>query len=46
MFPFTPSMSLFVDCESEAELDAAFGKRDHPALQFQFRMVPLPRSAG
>jgi len=23
-FSFTPSMSLFVDCESEAELDAAF----------------------
>ncbi len=23
-FTFTPSMSLFVDCESEAELDAAF----------------------
>ena len=25
-FTFTPSTSLFVDCESEAELDAAFGK--------------------
>jgi predicted 3-demethylubiquinone-9 3-methyltransferase (glyoxalase superfamily) len=24
-FTFTPAMSLFVDCESEAELDAAFG---------------------
>jgi predicted 3-demethylubiquinone-9 3-methyltransferase (glyoxalase superfamily) len=24
-FTFTPSISLFVDCESEAELDAAFG---------------------
>lgn len=24
-FTFTPSMSLFVDCESEAELEAAFG---------------------
>jgi predicted 3-demethylubiquinone-9 3-methyltransferase (glyoxalase superfamily) len=23
-FTFTPSLSLFVDCESEAELDAAF----------------------
>ncbi len=25
-FTFTPSMSLFVECESEAELDAAFAK--------------------
>ena len=25
-FGFTPSVSLFVDCESEAELDAAFDK--------------------
>jgi len=25
-FRFTPSMSLFVDCESEAELEAAFGR--------------------
>ena len=25
-FTFTPSVSLFVDCESEAELDAAFAK--------------------
>jgi predicted 3-demethylubiquinone-9 3-methyltransferase (glyoxalase superfamily) len=25
-FTFTPSMSLFVECESEAELDAAFGR--------------------
>ncbi len=25
-FRFTPSMSLFVDCDSEAELDAAFAK--------------------
>lgn len=25
-FTFTPSMSLFVDCESEAELDAAFAQ--------------------
>jgi predicted 3-demethylubiquinone-9 3-methyltransferase (glyoxalase superfamily) len=25
-FTFTPSMSLFVDCESEAELEAAFGR--------------------
>jgi predicted 3-demethylubiquinone-9 3-methyltransferase (glyoxalase superfamily) len=25
-FTFTPSMSLFVDCESEAELDEAFGQ--------------------
>ena len=25
-FSFTPSVSLFVDCESEAELDAAFAK--------------------
>jgi predicted 3-demethylubiquinone-9 3-methyltransferase (glyoxalase superfamily) len=25
-FTFTPSISLFVDCESEAELDAAFAK--------------------
>jgi predicted 3-demethylubiquinone-9 3-methyltransferase (glyoxalase superfamily) len=25
-FTFTPSVSLFVDCESEAELDAAFGQ--------------------
>ena len=25
-FTFTPSMSLFVDCESEAELDAAFAR--------------------
>jgi predicted 3-demethylubiquinone-9 3-methyltransferase (glyoxalase superfamily) len=24
-FTFTPSMSLFVECEDEAELDAAFG---------------------
>jgi predicted 3-demethylubiquinone-9 3-methyltransferase (glyoxalase superfamily) len=24
-FTFTPSISLFVDCENEAELDAAFG---------------------
>ena len=24
-FSFTPSISLFVECESEAELDAAFG---------------------
>lgn len=25
-FTFTPSVSLFVDCESEAELDEAFGQ--------------------
>jgi predicted 3-demethylubiquinone-9 3-methyltransferase (glyoxalase superfamily) len=25
-FTFTPSISLFVDCESEAELEAAFGR--------------------
>ena len=25
-FTFTPSVSLFVDCESEAELDAAFAR--------------------
>jgi predicted 3-demethylubiquinone-9 3-methyltransferase (glyoxalase superfamily) len=25
-FGFTPSVSLFVDCECEAELDAAFAK--------------------
>jgi predicted 3-demethylubiquinone-9 3-methyltransferase (glyoxalase superfamily) len=25
-FTFTPSVSVFVDCESEAELEAAFGK--------------------
>ena len=25
-FKFTPSMSLFVECESEAELEAAFGR--------------------
>jgi predicted 3-demethylubiquinone-9 3-methyltransferase (glyoxalase superfamily) len=25
-FTFTPSISLFVECESEAELDAAFGR--------------------
>jgi predicted 3-demethylubiquinone-9 3-methyltransferase (glyoxalase superfamily) len=25
-FTFTPAMSLFVECESEAELDAAFGQ--------------------
>jgi predicted 3-demethylubiquinone-9 3-methyltransferase (glyoxalase superfamily) len=25
-FTFTPSMSLFVECESEAELDTAFGQ--------------------
>src|ERR1700733_7858746 len=25
-FTFTPSISLFVDCESEAELDAAFAR--------------------
>ena len=25
-FTFTPSFSLFVECESEAELDAAFGQ--------------------
>jgi len=25
-FNFTPSMSLFVECESEAELEAAFGR--------------------
>jgi predicted 3-demethylubiquinone-9 3-methyltransferase (glyoxalase superfamily) len=25
-FTFTPSVSLFVECESEAELDAAFGR--------------------
>jgi predicted 3-demethylubiquinone-9 3-methyltransferase (glyoxalase superfamily) len=25
-FTFTPSLSLFVDCESEAELDAAFAQ--------------------
>src|SRR5215469_3294743 len=25
-FTFTPSMSLFVDCESEAELDAAYAR--------------------
>ena len=25
-FTFTPAMSLFVDCESEAELDAAFDR--------------------
>ena len=25
-FTFTPSLSLFVDCESEAELDAAFAR--------------------
>jgi predicted 3-demethylubiquinone-9 3-methyltransferase (glyoxalase superfamily) len=25
-FTFTPSMSIFVDCESEAEVDALFGK--------------------
>jgi predicted 3-demethylubiquinone-9 3-methyltransferase (glyoxalase superfamily) len=25
-FSFTPSVSVFVDCESEAELEAAFGK--------------------
>jgi predicted 3-demethylubiquinone-9 3-methyltransferase (glyoxalase superfamily) len=25
-FTFTPSMSLFVECESEAELEAAFGR--------------------
>ena len=25
-FTFTPSMSLFVDCESEAELDGAFAQ--------------------
>ena len=25
-FTFTPSMSLFVDCESEAELEAAFNR--------------------
>lgn len=25
-FTFTPSMSLFVECESEAELDAAFAQ--------------------
>src|SRR3954451_16506810 len=25
-FTFTPSTSLFVDCEDEAELDAAFGR--------------------
>jgi predicted 3-demethylubiquinone-9 3-methyltransferase (glyoxalase superfamily) len=25
-FTFTPSMSLFVDCQDEAELDAAFGR--------------------
>ena len=25
-FTFTPSMSLFVECESEAELDAAFAR--------------------
>src|ERR1700678_3531255 len=25
-FTFTPSVSLFVDCESEAELDAAFAE--------------------
>jgi len=25
-FTFTPSVSLFVECESEAELDAAFGE--------------------
>ena len=25
-FTFTPSISLFVECQDEAELDAAFGK--------------------
>ena len=25
-FTFTPAMSLFVECESEAELDAAFDR--------------------
>jgi predicted 3-demethylubiquinone-9 3-methyltransferase (glyoxalase superfamily) len=25
-FTFTPSVSLFVECETEAELDAAFGR--------------------
>jgi predicted 3-demethylubiquinone-9 3-methyltransferase (glyoxalase superfamily) len=25
-FGFTPAVSLFVECESEAELDAAFGR--------------------
>ncbi|QDV33340.1 VOC family protein [Tautonia plasticadhaerens] len=25
-FGFTPAMSLFVECESEAELDSAFGR--------------------
>ena len=25
-FSFTPSMSIFVECESEAELDSAFGR--------------------
>lgn len=25
-FTFTPSMSLFVECESEADLDSAFGQ--------------------
>jgi hypothetical protein len=26
-FTFIPSMSLFVDCESEAELEEAFSRR-------------------
>lgn len=25
-FTFTPSISLFVECESETELDSAFGR--------------------
>jgi predicted 3-demethylubiquinone-9 3-methyltransferase (glyoxalase superfamily) len=25
-FSFTPSISLFIECESEAEFDMAFGK--------------------
>lgn len=31
-FTFTPSVSLFVECESEAELDAAFGKLSEGGL--------------
>lgn len=31
-FTFTPSLSLFVECQSEAELDAAFGKLSEGGL--------------
>ena len=31
-FTFTPSVSLFVDCEDEAELDAAFGRLSEGGL--------------